>query len=141
MIVPTFARFQTNLLLMSAISARWFDSKIAPSAGPSMLDGLMEMCSVTSRVKSSALTQNGSWGVPYCVLCEWVLAETLDNALDDDLHELRDWALFCSASWHALAAVWVSIFTASTDRGVVPTRRANSSRSLLSLSHRYTSPL
>ena len=72
---------------------------------------------------------------------EWVLAEDLADALEDDLDELKDWALFCSASQCALVVVWVSIFAASTDRGVVATWRANSSRSLLSLSHRYTSPL
>ena len=123
---------------MSAISDRWFDSKMSPSAGPSMLNGLMEMlCSVASRVRSSALTQNGSWGIPYHELHQWVLPVALDDALD----ELQDWALFCNASQHALVAVWASIFIASTDRDIVPARRANSSRLLLSLSHRYTSPL
>ena len=42
---------------------------------------------------------------------------------------------------HVLAVVWASIFTASTDKGVVPAWRANGSMLLLSLSHRYTSPL
>ena len=40
-----------------------------------------------------------------------------------------------------MAAVWVSIFTASADKGVVPAWRANGSMLLLSLFHRYMSPL
>ena len=75
---------------MSAISARWFNSKIDPSAGPSMVDGLMEMLwSVFSSVKSSALIQWGSCGVLQHVLHEWVLAEALE-AVIDDLDELWD---------------------------------------------------
>ena len=52
-------------------------------------------------------------------MCKWVLAEALDDALDD-LDELWDWGLFCKASQCVLVVVWVSIFAASADRGVVP---------------------
>ena len=96
----------------------------------------MEMlCSVASRVKSSVSTKSGSCGVLQWELCEG----TLDEALDD-LEGLWDRNWFCRASQHALMAVWVSIFAASADKGVVLACRANSSMLLVSLSHRYMSP-
>ena len=61
--------------------------------------------------------------------------------VSDDLDELWDWDLFCRVSWCVLAAVWASIFTVSTDRGVVPAWMANGLMLLVSLSQRYTSPL
>ena len=66
--------------------------------------------------------------------------QDLDDA-HDDLEELQERDLLCRASQCALTAVWVSIFTASADKGVVPAWRANGSMLLLSLSHRYMSPL
>ena len=47
----------------------------------------------------------------------------------------------CRASQCVLVVVWASIFAASTNKGVVPAWRANGSMLLLSLSHRYMSPL
>ena len=71
---------------------------------------------------------------------EWDLVEDLDDA-HDDLEALWERDLLSRASLHTLAAVWASIFAASTDKGVVPAWRANGSMLLLSLSHRNTSPL
>ena len=86
-------------------------------------------------------TKNGSCGVPYHESCPEVWDDTLEDAHEEALDELWDLDLVCKASQCAFVVVWVSIFTASADRGVVPACNASGSKLWVSLSHRYTSPL
>ena len=79
---------------MSAISPRWFDLKITPSAGLSMQEELMGMfCNVASSDISSGWTVNRSLGIPYCEGVLDALKDVLDDALDNALDNALDDAL------------------------------------------------
>ena len=69
-----------SLLCVSASSPRWLDSNIVPSAGPSIVVGLMEMlCRVDSNVRLWGPTGNDPlFSCP--LLCGLDVCEALEQA-------------------------------------------------------------